>query len=256
MKSNWMRLLGAHYGQMRNRYQDDRLLIIFDIDGTILDMRHVILHTLQAVDRQWETTYFTNLRIADINIHEAIIEPFLDKIGIPPSRKDAVVESYWRNLWSSTSVWEAHKPFRGVLEVIGWFQRQPRTFVGLNTGRPEALRFNTLNSLNRLGKPQGVKFHDDLLFMAPDDWKGEMPEIKTRGIEHFQTLGYRVFAMIDNEPENLEAIVERDKTEEILPLHARTIFKSRAVFPIPRMTWGDSYDPSDLTYDDSFRRSA
>ena len=42
----------------------------------------------------------------------------------------------------------AHRPYRGVLEVIRWFQLQPATFVGLNTGRPEQLRDETLRSLN------------------------------------------------------------------------------------------------------------
>ena len=46
---------------------------------------------------------------------------------------------------------EAHRPFRGVLEVIRWFQLQPNTEVGLNSGRPEDLRAETLTTLNRLG---------------------------------------------------------------------------------------------------------
>ena len=51
----------------------------------------------------------------------------------------------------------------GVLEVIRWFQLQPKTYVGLNTGRPESIRADTLRSLNKLGKEYRVQFSDELL---------------------------------------------------------------------------------------------
>ncbi|MCX7965349.1 MAG: hypothetical protein N2596_01810, partial [Syntrophorhabdaceae bacterium] len=53
-----------------------------------------------------------------------------------------------------------------------------------------------------------------------------IPHIKKRGIEYFQKLGYKVFAFVDNEPENLKAVAEIDRRGEILLLHADTIFKS------------------------------
>jgi hypothetical protein len=39
-----MRRLAAHYGRFRSEYPEDQLLIVFDIDGTILDMRHMVRH--------------------------------------------------------------------------------------------------------------------------------------------------------------------------------------------------------------------
>jgi len=42
--SDWMRRLAAHYGRFRSEYPEDQLLIVFDIDGTILDMRHMVRH--------------------------------------------------------------------------------------------------------------------------------------------------------------------------------------------------------------------
>jgi len=43
MKS-WMAELAAHYEKMRRRYPQDRLMLLFDIDGTILDMRAMVLY--------------------------------------------------------------------------------------------------------------------------------------------------------------------------------------------------------------------
>jgi len=43
---DWMRRLADHYARFRQDYPDDRLLIVFDIDGTILDLRHMVRHVL------------------------------------------------------------------------------------------------------------------------------------------------------------------------------------------------------------------
>ena len=57
----------------------------------------------------------------------------------------------------------AHRPYQGVLDVIQWFQIQPDKSVALNTGRPEHLRAQTLQSLNALGGEYRVEFSSELL---------------------------------------------------------------------------------------------
>ena len=37
-----MRRLAAHFGRFRSEFPKDQLLIVFDIDGTILDIRHIV----------------------------------------------------------------------------------------------------------------------------------------------------------------------------------------------------------------------
>lgn len=49
MKS-WMKTLAGYYEVMRRKYPKEKLLIAFDIDGTILDMRHMIKYTLKTFD--------------------------------------------------------------------------------------------------------------------------------------------------------------------------------------------------------------
>jgi len=46
-----MRRLAGHYAAMRVEHPHDHLLVVFDIDGTILDMRHMVCHLLVAYDR-------------------------------------------------------------------------------------------------------------------------------------------------------------------------------------------------------------
>ena len=66
--SDWMRRLADHYARFRQGYPDDRLLIVFDIDGTILDLRYMVRYVLLDYDvfvtsyqgsGSWTHSYFT-----------------------------------------------------------------------------------------------------------------------------------------------------------------------------------------------------
>ena len=65
---------------------------------------------------------------------------------------------------------------------------------------------------------------------------------KVAGIRNFQAAGYRVFAFIDNEPDNLQAVSRIDPRQEILLLHANTIFESRITSVPAHTVKGKTYD--------------
>jgi hypothetical protein len=242
----WMKTLAGHYEVMRRKYPKEKLLIVFDIDGTILDMRHMIKYTLKTFDNDNGTEYFQNITMADIDFHEEQIHYFFERLAIPENYREVIMAQYEDLMRSSTAILEAHRPFRGVLDVIRWFQLQPNTYVGLNTGRPEYLRENTLKTLNKLGHEYRVQFTDNLLFMKPNVSDEGIAQTKPKGIGYFQRKGYRVFAFVDNEPENLKAVSEVDPDKEILLLHADTIFKSAHVSVPDHAVQGKSYDLKDL----------
>jgi hypothetical protein len=241
VNDDWMRRLADHHARYRSASADERLLLVFDIDGTILDMRHMVRHVLAAYDRAHGTDLFGDLRPEDVDVHENHVAELLEARALAPSVRDDVLGWYLEHRWEPSAVLEAHRPFRGVMEVIRWFQLQPSTFVGLNTGRPESLRAETLRSLNALGREYRVHFDDDLLQMNPGDWGEGVVDAKVEGLQAFADAGYRVLAVVDNEPEIIEAMAEADKTGEILFLHARTLYESRRV-STPRTVGGDSYD--------------
>jgi hypothetical protein len=245
----WMKLLAEHYESFRNRFPEERLLLVFDIDGTILDMRYMIHHALKSFDAINGTDYFASLGWKEIDFHEEHIHRLFEKRNIPEAHREAIRNQYGKLLLSTAAVIEAHRPFRGVLDVIRWFQLQPNTFVGLNTGRPEALRRDTLGSLNELGRQFKVRFSDDLLFMRPDDCEQDISSVKPEGIRHFKEMGYKVFAFVDNEPENLETVSRTDPEKEILLLHADTIFKSAHTAVPERAVKGSVYDIKELVSD-------
>lgn len=251
---NWMEQLASHYEVMRSRYPDENLIILFDIDGTILDMRYLVLTVLQSYDAAHGTSYFRNLRVPEVTIHEDNIRELLARFGLPATEREQVAAWYERAYWSPDAVLRAHRPFSGVMEVMRWFQIQPGTFVGLNTGRTEAIREETLDCLNELGKEYKVQFTNDLLYMRPNSRDRSIPQVKADGVLQFRQAGYRVFAMVDNEPANLAAIAEADASHEIMLLHADTLFQSqRKTLPLHSVS-GDMYDLTRLAQETDLPR--
>ncbi|MFQ6114270.1 MAG: hypothetical protein ACE5NG_09305 [bacterium] len=249
MKKSWMAELGSHYEKIRYLYPQDRLMILFDIDGTIIDMRYMVLHILKAFDTEHNTRFFQMLKVADITVSKNQIDRFLAKLPIPSEKQREIIEWYNKHRWISEYILQSHHPFSGVLDVIRWFQLQPNTFVGLNTGRPESHLSDILKFMNKLGKEYKVQFTHELLYMNPQGLKQDAENSRVAGVRHFQEAGYRIFALIDNEPDNLKAVSKIDPKQEILLLHANTIFKSKRTRLPSYIVKGNAYDLTELIHE-------
>lgn len=243
---NWMQALAAHYERTRATFPEDDLLILFDIDGTILDARYMILYLLQAYDQHHDTGFFSNHRIRDINFNADNLEEGLTALAVPEAHFSAIRDWYEKYCWSMAAILESHRPFPGVLNVIRWFQLQPHTHVGLNTSRPESLREETLCSLNKLGREYRVQFSSDLVCMREAGATDDIVAAKIAGIEYFRGNGYRPFAMVDNQPLNLEAVAATDPDNEILLLHASSVFQQRPEHIPAAAVQGNVYDLTEL----------
>jgi phosphoglycolate phosphatase-like HAD superfamily hydrolase len=237
--------LARHYEQMTRAYPEDTLCIVFDIDGTILDMRYMVVHCLIGFDRVHGTEYFRGLTAEDVDVHENRIEDFLKARGLPSNARENILRWYLQHLWEPRSVLAGCRPYRGVLGVIRWFQLQSRTIVALNTGRPEALRDITLQSLNQVGQAYRVAFESSALCMNPNGWNVRVQDAKIEALRDLQDRGYRVVAVVDNEPANLAAMAEADETHEVMFFHADTIFESQRD-ALPRHVGGGDYALSAL----------
>jgi hypothetical protein len=251
--TNWMWELATHYERMRRAYPEQQLCIVFDIDGTILDLRHLVVHALLGYDREHGSEYFHGLRAEDVRVHENRIDEFLGDLALPASVRADVLAWYDEHLWSPEGILAANQPYQGVLGVIRWFQLQPSTWVVLNTGRPEDIRELTLQALNDLGRAYRVTFNSDLLCMNPCGWERRVADSKATCIRRLQERGMRVVAVVDNEPAIIQAMAEADETHEILFLHADTIFESQRVMT-PRTVTGSTYDLAELVSEQELRR--
>jgi hypothetical protein len=239
-----MARLAERYAAERRAHPEARLMIVFDIDGTILDMRYAILRILREWDRASRTSWFAGLSLGDIDVHEDQTDRLLERIGVPAAQRPAIKAWFDERRWQPQALAEAHRPFHGVLEVIRWFELQPGTFVGLNTARGEAMRERTLRALNVLGAEWKVRFDDGRLVMNPGGFGAQVLHAKAEGIRRLEGAGYRVFAFVDNEPENLAAVGRA--FPELLLLHADTIFASqRHALPAHAVS-GTRYDVATL----------
>lgn len=253
--AGWMRDLASHYDRARAIYPNDRLIILFDVDGTIVDLRYMMLSLLREYDRIHGSKHFRHMGLSDIDVNENRMDDLLARMTtLSDEVREEVAEWYGSRYWDQDVMFESHRPFAGVMEVMRWFQIQPNTSVGINTARPEYMREDTLHSLNGLGREFKISFSSELVYMSPYAWDRNIGNSKCEGIRYFRRLGYRVVAFVDNEPENLAAVSEMEDSDEIMLLHADTLFES-ARSRLPRTTVsGDTYDITELAYADTLPR--
>jgi hypothetical protein len=234
-----MRNLAFHYEAMKNAHPDERIMIVFDIDGTILDVRLMVLSVLKAYDQERGTGFFRNLSCNDITGEALDIPALLREFALSPQERADTAAWCGDNFWSK-AMKSVQQPFHGVMDVIRWFQLQPNTFIGLNSGRSEHLRSETLHALNVLGKEYHVTFQDSLLFMNNGL---SVAESKIQGLRRFRDQGYRIIAVIDNEKENIRAIAESDHSMDMLLFHADACFDSSSAYAFEKK----NYNLFDLT---------
>jgi phosphoglycolate phosphatase-like HAD superfamily hydrolase len=250
MGDDWMRTLASHYAAIRDAYPTDELAVVFDIDGTIVDLRHLMAHILLAYDRDRGTDLFHGLVAEDITTPEHQVEELLASLDVPGEHRDDVSAFYRLHLWDEDGVIAASAPYRGVLSVIRWFQIQPGTRVALNTGRPEHMRRITLDSLNAVGEAARVRFEPELLFMRSE--ATPVPRAKVAALHEIRARGLRPVAVIDNEPENLAAMAASYRNDDVLLLHADTMFESQRREGLRAVT-GAAYELGGLISEDRLR---
>ena len=92
-----MHRLRAHYEETLRRLPEHEILVLFDIDGTILDLRHMILHVLERYDREHDTDHFEGLRLEEVTVHENQIEALPRLERLDDGERERVQEWYLRH---------------------------------------------------------------------------------------------------------------------------------------------------------------
>lgn len=222
--------LARHYAQVQSAHPADRLLVVFEIDGPIVDQRHMVRRRLLDYDRAHGTDHFRGVGVDELSVDAGNLERCFIRRGLPAMVRGDVLDWYREQPSSPDQGPGMDRPYPGVLEVIRWFQLQRSTFVGLNTSRPEQLRADTLRSLNALGRDLRVEFDRDLLHMNESGDQGDVVASKIEGLRAFTRAGFRPIAVVDHEPAVMRAMVEADEAGDILFL--QTPMRS----PSPRLT--------------------
>ena len=96
MATSWMKSLSACYEQTQTEFPGEKLLLLADIDGAIIDMRHLILQLLWAYDREHSTNYFERLKLEDIDVHENDVELLLEEQKLSRRRRKKILSWFSR----------------------------------------------------------------------------------------------------------------------------------------------------------------
>src|SRR6202011_4578880 len=67
-RENWMLALARHYARFRSVYPTDRLLVVFEIDGPIVDQRQMVHRRLLDYDRVHGTDHFLGVEVAEVDM--------------------------------------------------------------------------------------------------------------------------------------------------------------------------------------------
>lgn len=213
---DWTRVLLSHHEACRRRFPDDRLLVLFDVDDTFLDMRLAVASLLRAYDEAHHSAYFATLQPAMLDPFGRSIESLLEQFEVPAGEQPQVLAWYQHKRRCGDIARLAHGPFEGLLALAGWLHRQPGTAVGINSARPEFLRQETLRCLNDLAAGYELHFADDLAWFTPHGWRDDVGASKRAAIAQAERRGERVIAMIDSNPAVLAALAEADYGDDML----------------------------------------
>ena len=229
---DWTRVLLNHHQQSLQRFPGQRLLVLFDVDDTFLDMRLALTGLLRAYDVAHGTAYFSALDPGAIDLFGRGIEDLLVRGKVPADEQPRVLAWYQHERRRDEMIRLAHTPYRGLLELAGWLHNQPRTAVGINSARPEFLRQDTLRCLNRLAMSSGLSFVDELAWFTPHGWRDDVCSSKLAAIAQAQRRGDRVIALIDSNPALLRCLAAADHGDDMVLLHSADLLHLAA--PAPR----------------------
>ncbi len=207
----WLRALFRHIEQARLDHPADELLVLFDIDGTLLDFRAGLIDLLERFDQEHGSSHFAGLSIEEVRLEEAPLRRLFEARQVPHHLRRELLARAERLGWSPRAVIGAHQPFLGMLEILRWFQSQPQVHVAFNTERGDERREETLQALSTLGAAYGLRFPEDLLYTGGGSFgggpsAGPRSGAKVEGVRHFQRRGFRVVAVVDDRAEDLQAI--------------------------------------------------
>lgn len=240
MTDNWMKTLSQHYDQVQEWYPKEKLMILFDIDGTIIDLQYLLYNALRLFDQVHDSHYFYRMVPEDVTVTESELDVLLKEWEVPSKKRKKFHTWYATYRVSSQAI---SRPLKGSIEVIRWFQMQPNVEVGFKSSSSLLYKKNIFDMLNTFGEKWLIQIPEELVFFSGK--KFDETTIKTC-IKHFLKLGYKLFAIIDNEPDVLEIVSKIKGSRDILCLHANTIFSSKSFRTPSKATQGKEYDLTEL----------
>jgi hypothetical protein len=74
---NWTLELARHDAHVRSAHPTDRLLVVSELDGPIVDQRHIVRRRLLDYDRVHGTNHFSGVELAEVDVDAGNLERFI-----------------------------------------------------------------------------------------------------------------------------------------------------------------------------------
>ncbi len=222
---DWTRALLSHHERSLQRFPNQRLLVMFDVDDTFLDMRLALASLLRAYDTAHASAHFGALEPGALDPFGRDIEAILEHCRVPAHEQPLVLAWHQHKRRCGEIAHLAHTPYRRLLALAARLHGQPRTAVGINSARPEFLRQDTLRCLNALAAGSGLQFVDELAWFTPHGWRDDVAASKLAAIAQAERRGERVIAMIDSNLDVLAALAQCDYGDDRLLVHSADLLQ-------------------------------
>lgn len=243
---DWISMLVHHYENMRILHPGEDLMVLLDADGTILDLRAMVLYVLKDFDRVHHTPFFSGLTRDEIPEGIPDMEDILGALDVPHGIGRRVAVWYNECMWSPDAVSYASRAFSRVMGFVRCLQIQPGVHIGLAINQPLALRQAVVEGLGELGGMYHVEFSSDAVFVddtCPDDAALRM----VRACSYYRARGFRILAVVDSAPEHDFCDTPVIETRgETLCLHADSVSAMRKVDIPLRALCGNGFDIGNL----------
>ncbi len=220
-------MLIPHYERMRAKYPHDKLLLIFDFEGSILDLSSALPGLFIDFDRNMGTQLARRKRLQPYSADGFWLEDILGGYDLSGSERRKLQAWFNSHYQLAGENFGYHRLFEGALEIFRWFQQEQNTYVGVTTRRPAHITSDARDFINIAGKSQGVRLTNDLI-AAPSPHPGSSDRYSlASNIHYFQQKGFRVIAAIGAHESDIQDFASLDPCNEIHILPPGPIFADR-----------------------------
>lgn len=212
MAQNWLQMLTNHLEHLRQQDKQQKLIVIFELEGPILDRDHELWIALSAAK------------------------------GAPSD-----IQEIFDTINQATSELSDYSIIQSdVLSVIRWLQLQPDITVGIVTSLRASTVEKLVEMMNRLGETQLISF-SEVLFYKAQEADGDGVPILSESTDYFKSLGYKVAAIIHSQADVLHSLAESPDSEAVLLMLYDTLTADQASRDAQAgIVTGASYDITEL----------
>jgi len=224
MARHWLRILSEHIQRMRSRYPDDRLLVVFDLEG--------IAGPASGDAASGGTAVGEVSAELEVPGENRWVEWHGSGTGGTQGGNDLEVAG--ENFRTPLNLLPA--PF--AVEFMRWLQLEEKVHIGIHATRPSFLRKEISQWFRMFGRPFSLELPEDMIYMRKDE--KDAIRHKLAGLRYFQERNFRIVAVVDD---NLLVLRELRKLlpgGDVLLIHRPSPF-AEGMLPAGIVP-GDGYD--------------